>query len=236
MTTDLNSFQKECHNKISVLAQTSINSEPIYDGIYDIDGYTNSPLKIMWILKEAYSIDENGNNTHNGGWAIYDCWEDDAVNVIKQNKTWSVMAQILYGITTGCQYNEMPPINDEMVKLLKASAYINVNKMPGETTTQKVLKNEYKIWKEILFEQINGYNPDVIIFGNTYNLFESDFEKENSPLKSVRVDNSYESIAPIYKTTNGKFLIDTFHPIQTQYKRAKFINSIINNIRNSINL
>lgn len=108
--------------------------------------------------------------------------------------------------------------------------------MPGETTTQKDLKNEYKIWKEMLFEQINGYNPDIIIFGNTYNLFESDFEKENSPLKSVRVDNSSESIAPIYKTTNGKFLIDTFHPIQTQYKRAKFINSIINNIRNSIDL
>ena len=56
MTTDLNSFQKECHDKISVLAQTSTNSEPIYDGIYDIDGYSNSPLKIMWILKEAYSI------------------------------------------------------------------------------------------------------------------------------------------------------------------------------------
>ena len=199
MTTDLNSFQKECHDKISVLAQTSTNSEPIYDGIYD-------------------------------------CWEDDAVNVIKQNKTWSVMAQILYGITTGCQYDETPPINDEMVKLLKTSAYINVNKMPGETTTQKGLKNEYKIWKEMLFEQINGYNPDIIIFCNTYNLFESDFEKENSPLKSVRVDNSSESIAPIYKTTNGKFLIDTFHPIQTQYKRAKFINSIINNIRNSIDL
>lgn len=227
MTTDLNSFQKECHDKISVLAQTSTNSEPIYDGIYDIDGYSNSPLKIMWILKEAYSIDENGNNTHNGGWAIYDCWEDDAVNVIKQNKTWSVMAQILYGITTGCQYDEIPPINDEMVKLLKTSAYINVNKMPGGTTTKKSLKKEYQIWKDILFEQIDGYKPDVIIFGNTYNIFRSS-RLDNSE----RVDNSGENIAPIYKTSDGILLVDTFHPKQTQYKQEQYINSIINNIRN----
>ncbi len=228
MKNSLDQFQENCQNKIlenaKVYGLTSDGSEPIYDGICDINNYINSPLKIMWILKEAYSVDKDGNNT-GGGWDIYQDW--DNIDVIKRNQTWRVMAKILYGINTGSQYDEMPPINEDMLNSLKASVYINVNKMPGGTTTKKSLKKEYQIWEDILFEQIDGYKPDVIIFGNTYNIFRSS-RLDNSE----RVDNSGENIAPIYKTSDGILLVDTFHPKQTQYKQEQYINSIINNIRN----
>ena len=32
----------------------------------------------------------------------------------------------------------------------------------------------YSLWKPILFKQIELYNPDIIIFGNTFSCFQND--------------------------------------------------------------
>jgi hypothetical protein len=56
-------------------------------------------------------------------------------------------------------------------------AYINIKKIAGtRKSIDKVLKEAYERDKNILMEQINAYNPNLIIGGNTLHYFENDLD------------------------------------------------------------
>lgn len=204
--TELYEFQEKIHAKELSHAQSmglcSSGDEPIYDGICDINGYLESPIKIMWILKEAWEKREGEEAL--GGWYIWEPWSNPA----EMNSMWKTMMHVMYGITTGIQYEQMPVTNDEMLGLLKSCAYININKMPSRTTSG-TMKKSYEQWREILLEQISGYNPDVIIFGNTYDGL---FEKEEFAINSKsRQDLGIPGIVGAY-ISGERLLVDAWHP------------------------
>ncbi len=67
MKQDLELFRASC-TEIDQLIWTkcldsSGKSEPIIDGIFNIEMYQKEPLRILWILKEPY--DDDG-----GGWSF----------------------------------------------------------------------------------------------------------------------------------------------------------------------
>ena len=203
----LDRFQEEMHAKMLLHAKKlglcDDDAEPIYDGICNTSGYSESPIKVMWLLKEAWEIDENG-QPGKGGWEIWEPW----YNATEMNEMWRTMMYVMYGIATGTPYREMPVVDDDMLELLKSTAYININKMPGHTTSGS-MKNAYNQWRDIILEQIKGYNPDVIIFGNT---FEGLFEHENIALNSVTADGlGSPGIVGAY-IGEGKLLVDVWHP------------------------
>ncbi|MDE6191109.1 MAG: hypothetical protein K2G47_05725 [Muribaculum sp.] len=220
---ELEQIQAQLHKQIrNVVASNSseLDSSPlIFDGVAEINAYCASSPKIMWILKEAY-----GDGTD---WDIWDGFE--SLEQTLNRPTWQVMMYALYGIRTGRHFSDMPKPTVEMLNMLKAIAYINVNKYAAQSHSSDMQKS-FKLWRDIIFRQIESYAPDVIIFGNTFSLFES--ANEELAVNSKKVGGDIGK-TPIYKSGNGILLVDAWHPNNTEMKRAEYVDSIIDGVLNN---
>ncbi|MDE6380349.1 MAG: hypothetical protein K2L11_07740 [Muribaculaceae bacterium] len=225
----LRDFQKIIHEEIRCRAEerrlADTETQPIYDGIADIPGYIASRPKVMWVLKEAWGDKNSTGKICGGGFEIWDCWGPKGFNT----PTWLPMIYILYGIHMGqerVEYRDMPKADIKMVDLLKQSAYININKMPGDKVSGN-MRSEYAIWRDIILEQIEAYNPDIIIFGGTFDVMKKDLALlGREPIAKT----STEEIAHFYKDRKGRLLVNSMHPAQRRISWDYYIDEIVENI------
>ena len=97
-----------------------------------------------------------------------------------------------------------------MADILGQIAFINIDKMPGNNCSSEIIGQTYETWKEILWEQIDLYKPDVIIFGNTFDFFKEDMVgSETEPLKKYS-ENSIEYIHAYKK--GSQLLLNAYSP------------------------
>lgn len=151
--------------------------EPIYDGVVDTEAYPATRPKVLWILKEPYDdFDADGMPT-GGGWTMFkDFGEGDSLaKAVNRNTALRNVTYASYAIQSGINsYAELPWITDKpeaYEKAVRSVAYVNIGKMPGKTTTSDAhLSKLYRDWKDILFKQIDLYDPDVIIVCGTATL------------------------------------------------------------------
>ena len=211
---ELTKRQTEMHDKIFNHAKENnlIKQKPllmpIYDGVADIKAYISSNPKIMWILKEPYDDFTSTGKARGGDWYFTEHFKN--TNVWKDQDMWKLMIQINYAIRNNLKWKELDYIenNSEMAEELKKTAYINISKMPANTISPNDhIRTCYTIWKKILFEQINIYKPDVIIFGYTFQFFKEDFKITDKAIPTI----SGQWNADVYKKDN-MILIDAFHP------------------------
>lgn len=207
---DLTLVQKDLHRRMLdraiSLGYNPDEIEPIYDGVGDIEAYISNSPRIMWIMKEPYDELENG-TPKGGGWEVYD--------FTLAYPMWQILMRIIYGIRNKKHHEEIPEANEEMRQMLKGTAYLNLNKMPsGSITNMSQLTDNFPKWKDIVMEQIKIYNPDAIIFGKTFELFNAgDFDEvQSGDNNDWLMDASYPGITAVYKTRNNRILIDAFHP------------------------
>lgn len=192
------------------------NQQLMNDGIVNVSEYYNSPIKIMWILKEPYDKEDNDG----GGWSMSEALNKGKLGNGKDASTWQPIIYSTYGILNNyVKYEKMPKITDmkNMNLILRNIAFVNVQKLPAKTrTSDAALKNAYQKNKEILLEQIATYRPDIIIGGKTLHLFKDDLKitKENE-LKFGHFSKD--------KT----LFINTFHPAQTKITKSEYVNKII---------
>lgn len=192
---------------------------PIYDGVNDISSYLGSSPKIMWVLKEPYDIISEG-KASGGGWSIFDLYNRESVR-----PTLQVIAYTVYGYLNSILWPEMGSIRDnlEILDVLKQIAYINISKMPSKTVSNNdTIGRLYKIWEPVLHKQFLLYNPDVIIFGNTYDHFEQ--YTVGHTLKPIFQDT--ETGLKVYSYLN-KLLLSAYHPRQRKMTREKYVNALI---------
>lgn len=201
--------------------------KPICDGVTDIPAYIKSSPRIMWILKEAYGDYTASGKITGGGWSFSKKFREK--DFLKDFDMWKIMIQINFAIRNNKEWKEIDYIENQpkMIKELRNIAYININKMPGKSeSNDKDLFDNYKLWKDIIDKQINLYEPDLIIFGKTFQFFKDDFfHITEKPIRTV----SGKWYSELYKK-DGKILIDAFHPSRkggedTSYN---YVNSIIN--------
>ena len=118
-----------------------------------------------------------------------------------------------------------------MAEVLKSIAYINTNKMPALTqTNDSELQANYEIWKPVLLEQIEIFNPQVILFANTFKLYKKDLVGESCQPTSISPNGSVH----VY-VSNGRILLDAYHPNQKTYGHSIYVNEIIDAIKNALN-
>ena len=191
--------------------------EPIYDGVFDVEGYLASNPRLMWVLKEPFDdFDENGMPS-GGGWSL----TDDCIGKKDEiAKSWYKMIYTTYCLRHNIEFVDMPSnlTNQALVDVLKDVAYINVSKMPGQSqSSESLLNSAYEIWKPILFDQIELLDPQVIIFGGTYGHFKHDFE-----LRGARkVSNEQE----VYLCEN-RLHISAYHPAIRTVSNADYVSGI----------
>ena len=233
---ELEKKQKDMHDKILQHAKDKglVKEElyPIYDGVADIGEYLSSSPKIMWILKEPYDeVTESGEPT-GGNWYLPDVLKEDKW---KNRSMWQLMIQINFGIRNNKNWIDMDYIENDpkMAEELKKMAYINLSKMPGNTTSNDGnLWRCYALWKDILFEQIELYKPNVIVFGKTFQFFKNDLKIVEKPMYSI--PDALRGVDAYKK--GGMILIDAYHPSGPgkggeRTWDNKYVNNIINAYR-----
>jgi hypothetical protein len=179
----------------------------LIDGIVNNEFYQESKIKILWILREV---------NHEGDISDWDLTKIIQQIIIKTGiepgweKTFGPIVYATYGILNNKLWDEIPYYYDkpEIVNVLKEIAYINVKKTAGISKTNfKELDSAFNDGKESLFKEINNINPEVIIYGGTFYLFEKEIEN--------RIINK-----------NTKH-INAYHPSQRSIKQEKYCNQII---------
>lgn len=177
--------------------------EPIYDGVVDAAGYLAAKPKVLWILKEPYDDFDEAGNPQGGGWTMF---QDAApgktlaqsvnANAALRNVAYASTA-ILNGVTS---YSELPWITDKpdmYENALRRVAYCNVGKMPGRTTTSTArLQKIAGEWKDILFQQIDLYDPEVIIVCGT------------DTLQALNADFGLDLSKPVNAVKRGGAVVD----------------------------
>ena len=232
---ELSKAQIVLQNKMEELAKlkglSSDTMSPIYDGVADVKTYLQSSPKIMWILKEPYDyINEETKKPEGGGWTLMEDLENERESPLVQSLPRTIQ-RIIYstaGIYTGTEYDDMEYYyQPNMYKYLFQIAYINLSKMPSGTRSGDMTE-KYLIWKDIIFEQIKLYNPEVIIFGNTFQ-----YMKEDLGIK----ENDYTSSCPgwvdIYKN-DTRIFVDAYHP-GIFCSTKQYVNKLVNIIRETYN-
>ena len=189
---------------------TKNNCLPIKDGVADLSGYANSKLKVAWILKEPWDDEDENHNPKGGGWSlINDCFNNLTSESYKKNPVWQKVAYVMYGFRNNQKWNDMPWIRNkpEMLNEIRSIAWLNISKMPGGKVSSDVyIGNAYRdIWQPVLQAQLEAYQPDVIIFGKTFQHCHDKF------VKKVKIEKYCNSMLDFY-VADDKVLIDTYHP------------------------
>ena len=224
--------QSEIENRIYTTAivqgLTNDNIEPITDGVCDACKFLQSSPRIAVVLKEPYDDFKDG-QPYGGGYSIVrDCFKKPDARL---NKTWQPLIYCLWGAKHGLYYDDMDSIADdpEMVSSLQEIAYINVSKTPAYTrSSDSKIKRCYSIWKDVLHDQLNLYDPDIILFGATLKYFLQDLPG----LVKVRDIVSDGVFVGEEYTWKDKKYISVHHPNNRIIARRNYVNAIIDAIMN----
>jgi hypothetical protein len=211
-----NKFSSFMNKKIVKIAD-GLNKKDkiIYDGVAFPQNYIDSNSKIMWVLKEPYE-------SHNVyGWQVGKIYKPNNIKAYIVQLIATVSYNIINienGIT---KYH----INKkEMLEALQCISWINLNKIAAKKRSRKDLSDIYKIWKEVLLEQIKFYNPDIIICGNTLQYFSNDILFRDGERKKINIGNHN------YYIYNNKIYINVYHPSHP-FSKKQYINEIIEAIK-----
>jgi hypothetical protein len=233
---ELEAKEKELTAKINAINSGTEGLLPVVDGIINIEKYVNARIKILWILKEPHDEWVTVKNTglpRNGGWDLaHDVY--DKLTVKDLPKKGLIVARRVMEVT----YRILPEAENAL-EAFKSIAYINIKKIPGGSySVQEEIEQAYNEHKGLLKEQIETYEPEIVLCGNTlpYLSMDNYFEKKNRktfvpnstsrycyyPLKDRLYVNTYH---PAYKPTNKEFWSDCVDKIvnavsdwETNYK------------------
>ena len=186
-------LQDKVFRRAEELGYDTEKIEPIYDGVADAEAYLDAKPRLMWILKEPYDDWNDDGTPCGGGWTFFrDVAKGKTLaQVVNGNPALRNVAYASHAILSDiASYAKEPWISDaptEYERALRCIAFANVGKMPaGRTTSDERLFACYEQWKEILFEQIELYDPDILVFGNTLQCFAPDIGLDLSkPVRKI---------------------------------------------------
>src|SRR5690606_2002062 len=110
-----------------------------------------------------------------------------------------------------------PRFKPEVIDELKKIAYINIRKSigGGAQADRSILQEHYNESRQLLLKQIKYLDPNIIIFGNTYDFFKSDLE--------INELNNYGTCNA--KNMDNRIYIDAYHPA-SRLKEETYFNDI----------
>lgn len=181
----------------------------IEDGIIDTEIFKKEPIKILFILKEAYDKDTKGNFTKDGGWNLPELIK----KMIKEFRLTQIPT--FNGLFLfSAQY-----FQNSNLEVMQKIAYINVIKESGESETKgKKLETEFERNKTLLLSQIQEIEPDIIIFaGNGIaDLFMKEWGISEGDKKRDTEDTSH------YFRYKDYLCINTYHPSHERNSTQSF--------------
>lgn len=225
---DLKSKCLEIEKSILSIKTNNPDIKPISDGIVNIEEYLQSKYRILWILKESNDV----RNGKGGGWKLNVSMNEDMKDWKEKSRTGKTTFKRIILTTYGIENNfmqmeDIPNINTlDVFTSIKQIALINVKKIPGGSSSfGKQIALAYKENRHILLKQIELYNPNIIIGGNTLQYFIKDLAVQNELKK--KIGNRY------YYPEEKKLFIAAYHPnVRPKTISEKdYCNQIINAVK-----
>ena len=183
----------------------------IPDGIVNIGKYSESKIKVLYILKEV-----------NGGknWNLRDFLNINGGRF----QTWNNIARWQYGIENFEEQNlwdKVEHIEEEFrKKQLRKIAVVNLKKVPGTETSEMSEIRKYA-WndRELLKRQISLYEPNIIVCCGTGEIVKEYKLVDNEFFKNWTKSNSNLNF---HLTKNERLIISHCHPQKRLGNKEKF--------------
>ena len=195
----------------------------ITDGIVDMEQWQKQTIRPLFIGKEAY---EHGERTE---WSANEELKKDPREACRASpRTWQTIAYVSYALQHGItEYDKLPAIrnDEEVVKSLRSIAFINVGKCGAETQTPwNRLNNLYNQNKSLLHDQVELFQPNVVIGWSTLEFFQAD-ELFTSRFGNIEAKTNQDAVDSW--VSNGKLYIDAYHPVYRGVSQKRYVDSII---------
>jgi hypothetical protein len=212
------------------LEQNPQDSGSMPDGVVDTEAYLNSKLRVCWVLKEPYDSPDGEGDT--GGWSPTSdvlAKPEDHPELVS-SKTYRPIIYVTHSLQNGlAPYSEVDRwfvANKPMAaQCLRSIALINISKMPGTSkSTNANIAEKYEYWRPLLFWQLRQYQPQIIIFGNTFQHFQADLGIKKDDL--IQGQGVSEDVT--YAVKDNALYIHAYHPSQISITREKYVDGIIN--------
>ncbi len=182
----------------------------VRDGIVDFDGYENANIKIVFVLKEPNDYNDK----------IVSFKEFLNQGAIKNGYTWNNVVRWSASILDNqVNWDVLDLLNQEdRAFYLKKISIMNLKKISGSgTAIDSEILDSCKIHKEKLIEQINIYNPNIIVCGGTGNFY-SEILFDGKP-KWININNGIS-----YLLDGERHVFSYFHPACRKDKKILFYN------------
>lgn len=182
------------------------------DGIVDFYSYNNASLNITFILKET-------NEKEDGGYDLTEFLRDGAVG----GCIWNNVSRFSAGIIFKEDFDMVEDLDKyDRKKYLAPISVINLKKTPGKAKSNNSEIDKFaKEDREYIKNQVEIYNPDLIICGGTGDIF----------IKNIlNLDTSswtYVSDYLSYLIYNDTIIVKTFHPACRKRKKDLFENIVL---------
>lgn len=194
----------------------------IKDGIVDLKKYESSKHKILWILKEGNVSKKDHDKDRD---LCEEIRTDQHKHLAMKIPTFRKMIYATYGILfPEVEWSEGPNAT-ELYDVLKYIAYINLNKFPGGgISNYDNIKQAYIKNKDEILSQIEKYNPNIIIFGNTLRFFETeDLKKIGWSVSDINKNYVDENkVTSFYIISSMRLCINTVHPSYPKISNRKY--------------
>ena len=199
----------------------------ITDGIVDIEQWQKQAIRPLFIGKEAY---EHGDRTE---WSANKELKKDPWEACRASpRTWRTTAYVTYALQHDlAEYDNLPEISEdeEVKKSLHSIAFINVGKYGAETQTPwERLNSLYSQNKNLLHDQIELFQPNVVIGWSTLGFFQAD-DSFISRFGSNETKSSQDAVDSW--VANGLLYIDAYHPVYFKVSQKRYVDSIISAVK-----
>jgi len=210
-----------------ILASQQIKPLDLYirDGIVNLDSWSKQSIRPLFIGKEAYGEGFGGNT-----WSITSWLDNHSLDVcLNSPRSWQKTAYISYALQNNFTvYDNISYIRQDhrVANALKSIAFINVGKCSGDSRTPwQRLEALYKQNSSALHDQIELYQPNVIIGWSTLFLFERDKNFLSRFTSGSIVKQQLGSVDAWF--ADGKLFIDAYHPAWFGIKQEKYVDDVV---------
>jgi hypothetical protein len=102
---------------------------------------------------------------------------------------------------------------------------LSVDHLQKEEELIADIARKYAHFKPVLLRQLKQYDPQIIIFGSTFQHFQNDLGIKDEELTNYYKDKK----KPRYIVKNGKLYVDAYHPAARELTmtEADYVQSII---------
>jgi hypothetical protein len=214
-----------------------LGGEIIIDGIINIEKYLKTKYRILWILKEP--------NAPGADWTYQDyltkCDIESKFEMANDTLKYKMFKKIIFNtyglLNDNISYEDIKDniYNESIYGVTECIAYINLKKtIGGSSSYYRTIKESYIENKELLLQQITGYNPNIIIFGGTLGFFEMD--ALNSIGLVITDENKFHSInnssrTSFFDVSDKLLLINADHPAYWINSYKKYYEEMVDGLK-----